>query len=313
MLRSALTRRHQLRPLKLAAIAVSVAALAHGSAMATTVVSVTAAKPGTLRICAAGDEQPFSNRDGTGFENKIAVAVADAMGRKAEFVWHAKPSIYLVRDQLEQRLCDVVMGLDTGDTRVLTTRPYYRSGYVFIQRSDSPLKIESWTSTDLPKALKIGFPPGSPAETMMQKLDLFRDQFNYMHSLSNFQSKRNKFLRVPPERMVNEVADGTADLAVHFAPEVARYAKSSGKIKLTVIPDDNVRSDGERVPHHFDQSIGVRKDDKALLAEIDIAIEKAKPRIDEILKSEGIPLLPVTSGPPGKASSIDQMLGPEFE
>ncbi|MFA5901980.1 MAG: methanol oxidation system protein MoxJ [Hyphomicrobium sp.] len=244
-----------------------------------------------LRICAAADELPYSSRDKSGFENKIAEVVADAMGRKAEFVWFPKAAIYIVRDQLDVKACDVVMGIDTGDTRVLTTKPYYRGAYVFIQRKDTKLDITSWSSPDLMKADKIGFTPGSPAQTMLEKIGLFRDNFNYMHSLTNFQDRRNRFTRIPPARMVNEVADGTASVSVNFAPEVARYAKAAGNIKLTVIPDDNVRSDGEKVPHHFDQSLGVRKDDKELVAALDAALDKAKPKIEEILKDEGIPLV----------------------
>ncbi|MEQ1670972.1 MAG: methanol oxidation system protein MoxJ, partial [Hyphomicrobium sp.] len=44
----------------------------------------------------------------------------------------------------------------------------------------------------------------------------------------------------------------------------------------------------------FDQSVGVRKDDKDLLAAIDAAIEKARPKIEALLKEEGIPLLSPT-------------------
>lgn len=244
-----------------------------------------------LRICAAADELPYSNRDGSGFENKIATALAEAMGREPMFVYLNKPAIYLVRDLLDVKRCDVVMGLDTGDERVATTKPYYRAPYVFIQRKDTKLDIKDWSSPDLAKASKIGFTPGSPGQIMLEKIGLFREHFNYMHSLTNFQDKRNKFTRIPPQRMVNEVADGTADVAINFAPEVARYAKASDKLMLTVIPDNNTRSDGEKVPHHFDQSAGVRKDDKVLLAALEAALEKTKPKIEEILKEEGIPLV----------------------
>jgi mxaJ protein len=253
--------------------------------------TLSASNSNVLRICAPADELPLSNRDRSGFENKVAEVVADAMGREPLFVWFSRPGIYIVRDQLEMKLCDVVMGIDTGDARVATTKPYYRAPYVFIQRKDTKLDIKDWTSPDLAKATKIGFTPGSPAQVMLEKLGLFREHFNYMHSLTNFQDKRNKFTRIPPQRMVNEVADGTAEVAVNFAPEVARYVKASDKVFLTVIPDDNVRSDGEKVPHHFDQSIGVRKDDAALLSALDLALEKAKPKIEEILKDEGIPIV----------------------
>lgn len=253
--------------------------------------TLSASNTEVLRICAAADELPYSKLDKTGFENKLAEVVAEAMGRKPLFVWFSRPSIYIVRDQLEMKMCDVVMGMDTGDARVATTKPYYRAPYVFIQRKDTKLDIKDWSSPDLAKATKIGFTPGSPAQIMLEKIGLFREHFNYMHSLNNFQDKRNKFTRIPPQRMVNEVADGTAEVSVNFAPEVARYAKASDKVFLTVIPDNNVREDGEKVPHHFNQSLGVRKDDTALLAALDLALEKAKPKIEEILKEEGIPIV----------------------
>ena len=247
-----------------------------------------------LRVCAASEEAPYSEKDGGGFENKIAVALADAMGRKIFFKWSNKPAIYLVRDQLELKFCDLVVGLDTGDDRVLTSTPYYRAPYVFIQRKDSPLAIKDWNSPDILKAGNIGFDPNSPAQTMLEKLGLFNANFNYMHSLTNFQDRRNKYTRIPPERMVGEVSNGTADLAIGFAPEVARYVKSAGNLTMIVIPDDNTRSDGEKVPHHFNQSFGVRKDDKDLLKSIEAALPKAQPKIEALLKQEGIPVLPIT-------------------
>jgi mxaJ protein len=250
-----------------------------------------ASDPTVLRVCASSNELPMSKSDGSGFENKIATVLAEAMGKTAKFAWFPKESIYLVRDQLDIKACDVVMGVDTGDPRVLTSKPYYRAPYVFILRKDSKLDVTSWDSPDLKKAAKIGFTPSSPAQVMMEKTGLFEDNFNYLHSLSNFKDKRNKFTRVPPDRMVGEVADGTADVAVNFAPEVARYAKDNGNIKLVVIPDNNVRDDGQKVPHHFDQSLAVRKDDQALVDQLNVALEKSRAKVDEILKDEGIPLL----------------------
>ncbi len=267
----------------------------------------------SLRICAAASELPYSNRALDGFENKIATALSEAMGRTVEFVWSDRAAIYIVHDLLDQKKCDVVMGTDAGDPRLATSKPYYKTGYVFIERKDSELKVQDWSSADLLKAQRVGFTPGSPAQVMMEKIGIFRDNFNYMHSLTNFQDKRNRYTRVPPERMVNEVADGTADLAVNFAPEVARYVKAKENLKLVVIPDDNVRADGAKVPHQFEQSIGVRKEDQQLLQQINTALDKSKSKIEAILKQEGIPLLPTASAKPSKASSIEDELGPEFE
>jgi mxaJ protein len=249
----------------------------------------------TLRICASEVEFPYSSKDGSGFENKIAVVLAKAMNRQAVFVWTPLPAIYLVRDMLDKKSCDVVMGLDTGDDRVLTTTPYYRTGYVFITRADSPLKIEDWHSADLAKADHIGFVPGTPAQTMLEQLGLFNVHFNYMHSLTDFADRRNRYTRIDPRRMVREVKDGKAAVAMNFAPDVARYVKAEKELKLTLIPDDNTTPDGKKVPHHFDQSIGVRKEDKALLAQIEAALAKIKPDIEQILHDEGFPLIPQPS------------------
>jgi mxaJ protein len=250
---------------------------------------------GPLKVCASANEPPYSVRDtvrgGQGFENRIAEAVAAAMGRKVEFVWSDKPAMYEVRDQLQMRTCDVIMGLDSGDARVATTKPYYRAPYVFIQRRDTSLDITRWDSPDVLKAKNIGFMPGTPAQTMLEVIGIFREHYNYMHSLSSFRLGVDQPVRVPPTRLVADVAEGRAEIAVAFAPQVARYVKAHGSLEMTVVPDTNVRADGIKIPHHFDQSLGVRKTDTALLAQLDAALEKARPQIEEILKQEGIPLL----------------------
>jgi mxaJ protein len=275
------------RPERIYASAIGVAlALIAGAPL-----SSNAADNPPLRICSASDELPYSNKNGDGFENRIAQVLADAMGRKAEFVWYDKPAIYLVRDQLDKKACDIVIGLDTGDERVLTSKPYYRAPYVFILPKASNLDIQDWDSPDLEKAHNIGIVQDSPAQVMMEKRGLFNRNFSYMKSLLGFKSKRNEYVRVPPERLIGDVADGKADLAVGFAPEVARYVKQRGDVlSMVTIPDNATRADGQHVPFHFDQSFGVRKDDKELLSTVDAALEKARPQIEKVLTDEGIPL-----------------------
>jgi mxaJ protein len=279
----------------------AVLAMLAGAARAAEEKAPEPADPSVLRICASEVEQPYSSRNGEGFENKIAKVLATAMDRKAKFVWTDKPAIYLVRDQLDKKNCDVVIGLDTGDPRVLTSKPYYRAPYVFVLPKDSKLDITSWDSEDLKKAERIGMAQDSPAQVMLEKLGLFNRNFNYMKSLIGFKSKRNQYVRVPPERLVGDVADGKAEVAVGFAPEVARYAKArSDALKLVVIPDNATRADGQHLPFHFDQSFAVRKDDAQLLADVNTALEKVRPEIESILKEEGIPLDELKKTPEGR-------------
>ncbi|MBG0799130.1 methanol oxidation system protein MoxJ [Methylocystis sp. L43] len=251
--------------------------------------------PNTLRICAAKNQPPLSMEDGSGLENKIGVALADAMKRKAQFVWSQQPAIYLVRDSLDKKLCDVVIGLDTGDPRVATSKPYYRTGYVFVSRADRDLDIKSWSDARLKKLGHVVVAFGSPGEMLLKDMGQYEDNMAYLYSLVNFKSARNQYTQIDPARMVGEVVSGAAEVAVGFAPDVARYVKaSSTPLRMTLIEDDAVKSNGEKVPQRFDQSVAVRRDDKALLTEIDQALVAARPKIDDILKAEGVPLLPVT-------------------
>lgn len=250
-----------------------------------------AAEPEPLKVCAAEDEMPYSNKKGEGFENKLAVLLGNAMGRKIEWVYWTDPRYY-VRDLLDKGLCDVTMGVDTGDPRVLTTQPYYRSGYVFITREQDDLDVEDWNSEALRKAKKIAFVPGTPAETMLRAIGRYNDQFNYSQELVGFKSKRNQYVKYDHSKLVSEVASGHAEIAALWGPAAARYVKAaSTPLKMTVIPDDNKRADGQKVGHHYSTSIGVRKDKPALLAELNKALEAAEDDIEDLLEEEGIPLL----------------------
>jgi len=249
------------------------------------------ADPSILRICASEKQPPLSLRDGSGLENRVAAAVAEAMGRKPVFVWLDKPAIYLVRDGLEKRTCDVVVGLDSDDPRVLTTKPYYRSGYVFITRADKDLDVKSWSDPRLKTVDHMVVPLGSPGEAMLKDIGRYEEDMAYLYSLVGFRAPRNQYTQIDPARIVSEVANDKADVGVAFAPDVARYVKDSTvPLRMTLVPNDTVSSDGRKMPQSFDQSMGVRRDDTALRDALDAAIVAAKPRIDAILKQDGVPV-----------------------
>ncbi|GJD79707.1 methanol oxidation system protein MoxJ [Methylobacterium gregans] len=254
-----------------------------------------AADPGTLRICAA-EQPPLSLKDGSGLENRIGAAVAEVMGREPVFVFSGKPAVYAVRDGLDKKTCDVIVGLDTDDQRVLTTKPYYRAGYVFLTKADGDLDVKSWSDPRLKDIghMVVGF--GTPGEAMLKDIGRYEEDMAYLYSLVNFRAPRNQYTQIDPARMVSEVAQGKADVGVAFAPDVARYVRdSSVKLRMTPVPDDTKRSDGQKMPQVFDQSMGVRRDDAALRDALDAALVKAKPQIDAILKQEGVPVAPASN------------------
>jgi mxaJ protein len=251
----------------------------------------THAQDAPLKICAAADEMPYSNEKGEGFENKLAQLIGSQLNRKVESVFWTDPR-YFIRDYLDKGLCDVVMGVDADDPRVATTKSYYRSGYVFISREADNLDLKDWNSPALKKAQRIAFVPATPAEVMLRAIGRYNDMFNYQQELVGYKSKRNQYVKYDVPKLVNEVSSGHAEIAVLWGASAARYVKeSSVPLTMTLIPDDNKRADGQKVGHHYSTSMGVRKGDAGLLAQLNQVIEKEQDAITELLETEGIPLV----------------------
>jgi len=247
-----------------------------------------------LKVCAAENEMPYSNKAGEGFENKLANLVGTALGRKVVYVTWTDPRYY-IRDTLDKGLCDIAIGVDKGDPRVLTTQPYYRSGYVFITRKTDDLDLKNWDSEALRKVQRIAFVPDTPPEVMIRAIGRYNDMFNYSQELVGFKSKRNEYVKYETSKLVSEVSSGHAEVAALWGPSAARYVKASTTpLLMTVIPDDNVRADGQKVGSHYSTSMGVRKNDPTLLAQLNKVIEDSRDEITKLLEEEGVPLLPET-------------------
>jgi hypothetical protein len=84
-----------------------------------------------LRVCADPDNLPLSRADGSGFENRIAGLVAAELGAQLRYEWMPLRRGF-VRKTMGAGLCDVFIGVPKDMRSVLTTRAYYRSGYVFV-------------------------------------------------------------------------------------------------------------------------------------------------------------------------------------
>lgn len=246
-----------------------------------------------LTVCAAENEMPYSNKQGDGFENKLARLLGAKLNRHIRFVYWTDPRYY-VRDYLQKGRCDVAIGVDTGDSRLATTRPYYRSAYVFVSREQDHLALADWDSEILRQAKNIAFIPGTPSEVMMRAIGRYSDMFNYNKKLVGFKSRRNQYVKYEPEKLVGDVTSGKAEIAVLWGPSAARYIKvSSVPLTTTVIPDNNTRADGEKVGFHYSTSMAVRRDDTELLQQLDRFIERNQHQINAVLEQEGIPLLPI--------------------
>jgi mxaJ protein len=113
-----------------------------------------AADAAVLRVCADPNNLPFSDQAGRGFENEIIALIARDLGSTVEYTWWAQRRGY-VRNTLKADVCDVWSGVASGAEMMTSTRPYYRSSYVFVTRADRGLHIASLDDPQLRK-LVIG-------------------------------------------------------------------------------------------------------------------------------------------------------------
>jgi mxaJ protein len=253
----------------------------------------TAAEKDELKVCADPNNLPFSNADGAGFENKLAELVAGELGKKVTYTWWAQRRGF-VRNTLNAGLCDVVMGVPTDYELVETTRPYYRSTYVFVSRADRNLDVESIKDPRL-KDLKIGVHligsdgNNTPPSQALGQQNIAKNVAGYM--IYGDYSEPN-----PPARLVEAVEKGDIDIAAAWGP-LAGYAAKLSPVPLTIVPITGAK-DFAPLRFKFDIGMGVRKGNHALEASLDEIIARKQPEIRALLAGYGVPIVQTSARAP---------------
>jgi mxaJ protein len=241
---------------------------------------------GVLKVCADPNNLPFSNQAGEGFENKLADRIAQKLGRTLAYTWWAQRRGF-IRHTLKAGDCDLVIGVPAHFDLVETTKPYYRSTYVFVTRTERHLDLTSIADTRLHQ-FRIGVhligndgnnPPPAEALGAQGIVDNVQGYLIY----GDYRQPN------PPARLIEAVADGTIDVAAAWGP-LAGYFASRSPVPLTITPI----TDGERFApqrFQFEIAMGVRKGDDALRDQLNAFIEDNSAAIADLLKSYGVPLV----------------------
>jgi len=239
-----------------------------------------------LHVCADPNNLPFSNRRREGFENRVAEMLARELHRTLEYTW-APEWRGFIRKGLGAGRCDVIMGIPAESDRVLTTRPYYTSTYVFLSRRDRRLDIRSLDDPRL-RSLRIGLhfigddyrnPP--PADALARR-GIVRNIVGY--SIYGDYSRPN-----PPADLVRAVARREVDLAIVWGPFAGYFGNREG-VPMRITPVTPA-VDPPGIRYTFAIAAGVRRDDTTLHAELDSALARRRSEIDRILRQYGVPLV----------------------
>jgi mxaJ protein len=240
--------------------------------------------PQPLRVCEDPNNLPFSDSAGTGFENRIASMIGAELHRPVQYTWWAQRRGF-VRNTLNAGLCDLVPGTAAGMEMLVTTRPYYKSTYVFLTRHDRALDIRSFDDPRLQR-LRIG----------VQLIGDDGVNTPPVHALANRGVSKNVVGYTvygdyrqpsPAARIVDAVAKGDVDVAVVWGPLAGYFTKHS-RVALDIVPV-MPRIDLPYLPFVFDVAMGVRRGDSTFRAQIDDILQRRKPSIDSILDGYGVP------------------------
>jgi mxaJ protein len=229
-------------------------------------------------VCADPDNLPLSDANGSGFENRIARLVAKEMGAELRYEWLPLRRGF-VRKTIDAGLCEVFIGVPSEFERVLVTRPYYRSSYVFV---DGPRAhgIDGFDDGRL-ASLTIGVqlvgndlaatPPGHALAAT--------------HNVENVRGFTIYGEGPAAQRMVAAVASGEIDAALIWGPQAGYFARRAALEVRAARPPYAVTG----VPFEFDIAMGVRRGNRALRDELDAIIERRRADIDAILAAYSVP------------------------
>ena len=239
-----------------------------------------------FKVCADPENMPFSNRQLQGFENKIASVIAKELGATPSYIWWGQRRGFIrntMNATLKEARCEIVIGVPEGYDLVRTTKPYYRSTYVFVYRKGKGLQLKSLDDPIL-KKIRIGVhilgedyanPP--PVHELAK-----RGIVDNVVGFETFYSSQN-----PPSRIIDAVASGKIDTAIVWGP-AAGYFVAHQRVPMEVVPVPSGKTD---LPNAFNISMGVRPGNEVLKAELEKAMASKQAEIRKILKDYGVPLL----------------------
>jgi mxaJ protein len=249
-------------------------------------------KPGLLRVCADMDNLPFSNQKGEGYENKIAELIANEWHSKLEYTWWPIRRGYY--RMLNGTYCDLVIESPVGVDQAGATKPYYRSGYMFLSRKGSGLENINSLADPRLKKLKIGVNLFVSTDGEHSPPEMALSRYGVVGNLVGYSVAYDDTTR--PEDIINAVAKKDVDLAIVWGPQAGYFMKKSS-VPMVLTPLAVEVDTATGFPMSYNIGMAVRRSDKAFRDSLNTLLDRKGPEILGILKDYGVPAGPVKEQP----------------
>lgn len=231
-----------------------------------------------LRVCSDPANDPISNEDGSGYENKLAELFGAKLELPVQYTWYPQ-STGFIRNTLRANECDVVIGYAQGHELVQNTNHYFTSAYTLVTRADGAIADVSTLSDDRLKGLSLGVVAGSPPATHMARNGLIAKSRAY-----NLVVDRRHESPIPD--MLADLRDGEIDGALIWGPISGPLVKTDfPELKVTPLLKETLP------PRLFFRiTMGVRLGEKVWERKLNSLIRRNQQEIDALLIEAGVPL-----------------------
>lgn len=249
-----------------------------------------------LKVCADPYMLPFSNKDGEGYENKIAELFADKLGKELKYTYFPQ-RMGFIRNTLKAESeestgykCDLVISVPENFELAATTEPYFTSAYVLVyakgRKLDSitePTQLDAFVN-DQGNKIKLGLSDRGPAQQWV-----FEN--NLIGAISPYQAQPGDPKVNPGKRFIDDIVSGDIDVAIVWGPTAGYYAKEyADKAELVLIPlQDDPSKPEMRFTYSF--SMAVRYGENEWKEKVNSLIKENKDEIGQILTGYGVPLI----------------------
>ncbi|MGC4080802.1 MAG: hypothetical protein QM736_01450 [Vicinamibacterales bacterium] len=190
--------------------------------------------PGVLRVCADGNNLPFTNRAGEGFENRLAELLAADLGRSLQYYWWPQRRGF-VRQTLNAARCDVILGIPARSTSCVDDT----SVLPVVVRLRVATRLNWFARSTIRVFVVCNLACRSPATTTRTHPRSRRSTRHIVDNVRPFLVYGDYSKPSPLAGLIDEVANGDIDVAIAWGPTAGFFARAA-RVRLDLVPVEPV-------------------------------------------------------------------------